>query len=40
MQNFRTVARALACCALAAVGGCGSGRDGSSAAPDGQSVLT
>ena len=40
MQNFRTVARALACCALAAVGGCGPGRDGSSAAADGQSVLT
>ena len=41
MKNFGTIAsRALACCALAAVGGCGSGRDGGGAAAEPQAVLT
>jgi putative lipoprotein len=40
MKNLSTVARALACCALVAVGGCGYGRDGAGAATGPQSVLT
>jgi len=40
MKNLSTVARALACCGLVAIGGCGSGRDGSGAAAHSQSVLT
>lgn len=39
MTNFSTVARAFACCALVATGGCGSGHDAGAAA-DGQSVLS
>src|SRR5215471_15117734 len=40
MKDSGAIVRALACCALAAVGGCGSGRDSGASAAGPQSVLT